>query len=137
MQNAVKWRSERTHDNNRDSVLQAIKSMARESVLDRDTALTVFNTIADNAGWDTVDSIATTYTVTVTLFGQTIGEFTDVEADSDDEAVSLVEGGADISLANLSVSVDFNGESLDDTIDLTGSWHFDLNDYIEFEAVED
>ena len=137
MNNAIKWRQGSTDRANRESVLNTLKSMVREEILDRDLALTVFNTIADNAGWDTVESIAMTYTVTVSLFGQTIGEFTEVEASDEDEAVSIVEQGFEISQADLSITVDFGNESLDDSIDLTDSWHLSLNDHIEFEATEE
>lgn len=133
----VDWRAKLVDASNRDKVLEGIKSVVRDGILDKDTALTVFNTIADRAGWDTEDKIQCTYTVTVTAFGQEIGEFTGVEAYDEDEACELVQSNYDITSADLSLSVDYAGDCVEDSIDLTSGWSIDLNDYIEFEANEE
>ena len=132
----VKWHTDYTSDYLRDQTLSVIKGLVRDNALDRDTALNVFNAIAERNSWETADSIATTYTVTVTAFGHEVGEFTGIEADDESDAISTVLNDMVVQDSTLNLELEFNEQYISDSISLD-SWSFDLSDYLDAEAVEE
>ena len=121
-----------TRSHNQDTILGVFRDLVRDDTLDKDTAVVIHNAIADAIGYDNVDSITTLYNVTVLFNGNEVGTFYDVEADDSDEAENVVL--ADISInATMNIEIEYNGDSVDNTIDLD-SW--DLNDDLTAEAVE-
>lgn len=132
----VKWRVNSVDGDNRDNTLLAIKRLVRDEILDRETALTVFNTIAHSTGWSEVSTIATTYTVTVTAFGHEVGEFTGVEANDESDAIQTVLQDMIVQDSTLNLELEFNEQYISDSINLD-SWSFDLSDYLDAEAVEE
>ena len=101
------------------------------SMIDED-ALGIYNGLADALGWDTVDSLTTTYRVTVTYKGDEIGEF-DVEADDEDSAIEDVRDNLSIE-ASMDITVEYGGNrSGNSTVDID-AW--DISDDLDFEVEE-
>ena len=107
-----------------ESTLNAIRYLVSESTLDRDTAVEVYNRIAHNNGWDTIDSINRKYNVTVYYKGSYIGEFTDVEADDEDSAQNDVLENMEVE-ASLSITLSYGNDSVSDEVDIDP---YDLDD---------
>ena len=97
--------------NNSTSALDVFKSEVRDGSLGRDYASNLYNTIAEACGWETVSTIATTYTVEVIYANNVIGSFEGIEADSEDEAQDKVMDELEVDNPVLSFTVSFNGDS--------------------------
>lgn len=67
-------------------ILGVMKDQIREGSMDTDNATDLYNRIAQACGFDTVDSIAITYTVTVSYYGDDLIVVENVEANSAEEA---------------------------------------------------
>ena len=118
--------------------LEVFKSEVREGNMERGYATELFNAIAEANGWQTVTAIATTYTVTVSVFGLDVMEVAGVEAESEDEACELVQGDTEVS----DLDINFTLTALGNTGYGTASgydYDFDsiLVDNMEFSATEE
>ena len=102
--------------------LDWFKSEVRNGSMTKEDALGIFNGLADALGWDTVDTIASTYLVTVTINDLEIGTFDGVEADDEDDAVAQVLENLD---AEATFEVSFNGQTITETYH--GGWDMDIN----------
>lgn len=100
--------------------------------MDKDEVLEAFNALAGALGWDTVDSLAMKWTVSVDYNGSTIGEFT-VEADDEDSAISELQDNLEISDVEISFVLNYNGDECSESINTT--YDFDSSD-LDFTAYE-
>jgi hypothetical protein len=106
------------------STLNVFKEQVRDGSLGRDYATGLYNEIAEACGWDSVSSIASTYSVDVIYNNDVIGTFSGIEADSEDEAQDKVMDDLEVSDAVLSFTVSCGSDSLQgeiypDTYDIT------------------
>lgn len=110
----------KTSNDLRTRAYEWFKSEARSGTMTKEDALSIFNGLADALGWDTVDSIASTYLVTVSINDLEVGTFDGVEADDEDEAVSEV-------LENLDAEAEFTVSYGNQTITETYSgWNLEV-----------
>ena len=100
--------------------LDWFKSEARSGSMAKEDALSIFNGLADALGWDTVTSIGSTYTVTVSINDLEVGTFDNVEADDEDDAVAQVLENLD---AELSMEVSFGDQTISETY---SNWNLDI-----------
>lgn len=118
--------------------LDIFKSEVREGSIERGYATELFNAIAEANGWQTVTAIATTYTVTVSVFGLDVLEVNGVEAESDDEACELVQG--DIEVSDLDINFNLTSMGSSGYGSASGyDYDFDsiIQDNMEFSATEE
>ena len=101
------------------------------SMIDED-ALGIYNGLADALGWDTVDSLTTTYRVTVLYNGDEVGEF-DVEADDEDSAIEDVRDNLSLE-ASMDISVEYGGNTSGTTTVYLDAW--DISDDLVFTVEE-
>lgn len=111
----------------RDKAIEWFKGEVRGGSMDKDDALGIFNGLADAIGWATIDTISSTYAVTVSVDDKVIGTFEGVEADDEDDAVAIV---TDEIEAEMTIELSYNGTTLSETF---SGW--DLS--IDAEAVEE
>lgn len=93
-----------------------------ESTMTKEDALGIYNGLAEALGWDTVTSINSTYSVTVTINDLEVGTFDGVEAEDEDEAVSLVLENLD---AEASFTVSYGDQTISETY--TGGWDMSID----------
>jgi len=124
----------RVNKNNREGVLKIIKSEVREGSLDKEYAIELFNGIAMECGWETVDSINSLYTVEVSYNGSTIGVFEGIEAHDEADAEDTLSNDIEIE-GELSLTISHNGQTITGSAFIDG-WN--LADELVFNAeVED
>jgi hypothetical protein len=109
--------------NNSESALYVFKSQIRDGHLGREYATMLYNELGEACGWDSVSSIASTYSVDVIYNNDVIGTFSGIEADSEDEATDKVMDDLEVTDAVLSFTVsigsdDMQGEIYPDTYDI-------------------
>jgi hypothetical protein len=97
---------------------------------DRETAIALYNEIADYCGWDHA-SVLTQYEVEVTYSGTVIGVFT-VEAEDDDAAIEEVQSNMD-SEATMTVTLSHGDEEIEGEVYLSS---YELDDHFEYRAWE-
>ena len=95
-----------------DNTLQAIKESVDDYTIDRDTAVTLYNRIADYNEWSNIKSIARKFTVEVVYNGSSVGEFT-VEADNEEAAEAEVSENLEITDATMSLSLSYGDQAVD------------------------
>lgn len=117
----------------RENALEAVRGMRDE--VDEESLVSMYNTIAEAVGWDTIDALTKTYTVTVSYKGYEVATFTEVEAESDGEACDKVLEDMDISDFNISIELTYGNNSESGEVSL-GSWDIDTDDF-EAEATEE
>lgn len=121
----------KTSNDLRTRAYEWFKSEARSGTMTKEDALSIFNGLADALGWDTVDSIASTYSVTVYVDGDEVGTFDEVEADDEDSACAEVTENLEIE-ATMFIRLNYNGSHREDEREVST---YDLD--ITAEAVED
>jgi hypothetical protein len=97
--------------------------MRSTDLVDRETAIALYNEIANACGWDEA-TVLTQYEVEVIYDDTTIGTFT-VEAEDEDSAMDIVRDNMEAE-ATMTVSVSFNDEACEGEI-YVSQW--DLNDF--------
>ena len=120
--------------NNSLSTLDVFKGQVRDGSLGKDYATGLYNEIAEACGWDSVSSIASTYSVDVIYNHDVIGTFEGIEADSEDEATDLVMDGLEVDNAVLSFTVSYGNDSLNAEIYPDT---YDISTDIELRATEE
>lgn len=106
--------------------------------INRDQALAIYNQIAVKCGKPSLDTVGAIYQVEVNWCdGTTIMVVEEVEADSEEEAVELVQDGFGIHSADLSLSLTYKGTVGTETI-YGLDWELDslINESLEFRATE-
>lgn len=127
---ATRRESNRIYEN----TLGAMQRMTREGEIDDESATSIYNEIAELNGWATVTTLCPKWTVQVQLFNETVGEFTDIEANDEDEACDKVRENIEIDDFTICVSLSYGDESIEGEVH--GSYRFDINDNLDFYAEE-
>ena len=122
-------------ENGLKSYIETVKSniltvLRATELVDRDTAIALYNEIADYYGWDHA-SVLTEYEVEVTYNGNTIGTFT-VEAEDDDAAIDVVRDNME-SEATMTISLSYDDQTLEGEAYI---YDYDLQESFEFRAWE-
>jgi len=115
----------------RDTLIEVLRDCAREDVVNRDTAQTIYDRIASALGLSSA-VIASLYTVEVVYQGEVILEVPDVEADDEDSAESEVSGNLELS-GTLHITATYGDHSDTNRIDVDG---YDLIDEVEYNTYE-
>jgi hypothetical protein len=114
LNNGKEWGASNTRNSNRADVLAIFKTEANSTMTEED-ALDLFNRIAIACGWDTAEAsdLRTRFRAEITLFGYTVLEIEDIEADDEDEAKQKVEGDISFDEVELRVNLTALGENGD------------------------
>ena len=104
--------------------------MRATELTDRETAIALYNEIADYYGWTHATAL-TEYEVEVTYNGNTIGTFT-VEAEDDDAAIDVVRDNME-SEATMTISLSYDDQTLEGEAYI---YDYDLQESFEFRAWE-
>ena len=114
------------------AVQENIQTVLRDTdVVDRETAVALYNEIADYYGWDHMTAL-NTYTVEVTYGGNLIGTFS-VEAEDDDTAIDEVQTNMEAE-GTMTLSLSYNDQEVSGEVYLDGS---DLCEFFEYRAWEE
>lgn len=111
----------------RDKAIEWFKSEVRGGSMVKEDALGIFNGLADALGWELLDNLTSTYSVTVTVEGRVIGTFEGVEADDEQDACDKVTEELE---AEMTIEVSYGRQTLTDTV-----YGWDLD--VEAEAEEE
>ena len=100
---------------NRADVLAIFKSEVSDGSMTEEDAVELFNKIATACGWEHAEEsdLRTRFRAEVTLFGYTVLEISDIEADNEDEAKDKVESDISFDEVILKVNLSTLGESGD------------------------
>lgn len=112
------------------STLSAMKELVSEGTLDHDTAVEVYNAIAGNNGWTTIEALTKKFRVSVSYKGYEIGAFEDIEADDSDKAIEYVCDNV-MESHSIEFSLELDGEYIQDKVDIDP---FDID--LDYEAEE-
>jgi len=116
----------------RGSAIDYFKNEVSEGTMSKEDAESMFNGLANAIGWD--EAVLTTlFTVTVDYNGETIAEFSDVEAEDEDSAVEEVRYNLEIEDVEVRFSVSYNGSTQRHAVNT--SYEFDGSE-LEFTATE-
>ena len=115
----------------RDKAIEWFKSEVRGGSMVKDDALGIFNGLADALGWDLLDTISSTYSVTVYVDGEEVGTFDEIEADDENSACDEVTENVDVE-ATMFIRLNYNGSHREDEREMSV---YDLD--ITAEAVEE
>ena len=121
------------HRRLRGEALDFFKYEVREGNMTKEDALSIFNGLAGALGWAQVETIATLFTVTVDYNGETIAEFSDIEADDEDSAVEEVEGNLEVEDVEVNFTVSYNGDTHTNSVNYT--YEFDAGE-LQYTATE-
>lgn len=134
---ASEWAMNSLRASNRADVLAIFKEEANSSMTEED-ALELFNKIAIACGWETAEAsdLRTRFRAEVTLFGYTVLEISDIEADDEDTAKQNVLDDISFDEVILKVNLSALGESGDYR---DSTWELDdfLNEHIDVTIYED
>ena len=111
-----------------EAVYEACKGMLNE--VDDESMISIYNTIAEACGWDTIDAFTKMYSVSVCYKDTEIAIFTDVEASSEDEAQDKVMDDMVINNVTISFDISYGNNSDSGEVELSS---YDV-DYDEFTA---
>ena len=111
---AVEWARNSLRAENRADTIAIFKEEADKTMTMED-ALELFNKIATACGWEHAEEsdLRTRFRAEVTLFGYTVLEISDIEADNEDEAKDKVESDISFDEVILKVNLSTLGESGD------------------------
>lgn len=129
-------------DHAKDSVTNRLRSHAvdwfkgevQEGSMTKEDALGIYNGLAGALGWEVLNSINSTYTVTVNYNGNTIAEFSGIEAEDTDSAEAEVFDNLEVEDVEINFMLSYNGETCRESVNAT--YEFDSAD-LEIEATED
>jgi hypothetical protein len=121
------------HRRLRGEALDFFKYEVREGNMSKDDAVGIFNGLAGALGWAEVQTIATLFTVTVDYEGETIAEFSDIEADDEDSAVDEVSNNFELEDVEVAFTLSYNGDVNSNAVNIT--YQFDSSD-LTFTATE-
>ena len=109
-----------------EAVYEACKGMLNE--VDDESMISIYNTIAEACGWDTIDAFTKLYTVSVCYKGTEVAIFTDIEADDEESAQDKVL--EDMSIDNVSIAFDISyGNNSDSGEVEVSSWDIDTDEF--------
>jgi hypothetical protein len=90
----------------------AIKESVDDYTIDRDTAVALYNRIADYNEWTNITNFTRKFIVEVVYNGSSVGEFT-VEADNEEAAEAEVSENLEITDATMSLSLSYGDQAVD------------------------
>ena len=111
--------------------LSVMRNVAKE--MDSDSALSIYNDIAEANNWTTLETLTSLYTVTVDFNGHTIAEFSDIEAEDEDSAIEEVRNNYSIDSVTTRVEVSYGDQSGSERVDIDP---YLVEDDIDFTAIE-
>lgn len=122
-----------------EQLFEELKEQLSASTISQETAEMIYGNMASSFGWSAVNFNTKTWTVTVSLYGDEIGEVEGIEAEDSEDACQQVQDSFD--LYNVDATAEFrDGNGDRHTLELSGIEH-DLNDYfmsnLEFSADEE
>ena len=100
------------------NTLQALRNLVANGDLYKSNATEVYNAIADESGWDNIDSIQASYNVNVSYDNEHVFTATNVEADDEDSACELVLDNLEISNVSISFDIEYGDDSENSSISL-------------------
>jgi hypothetical protein len=135
---AVEWARNSLRAENRVDTLAIFKSEVSDGSMTEEDAVELFNKIATACGWEHAEEsdLRTRFRAEVTLFGSTVMEIVDIEADDEDDAKNKVL--EDISFDEVILKV--NMSSLGDQGDYRDTtWELDdfLQEHVDCVIYED
>lgn len=101
----LKWELSRQRRRTQESAYDACKNMLGE--VDDESMVSIYNTIAEACGWDTIEAFTKMFSVTVMYNGSEIAIFEDVEAQDEDEACNTVLENMQVESANISFDISY------------------------------
>lgn len=99
-----------------ENTLQVLRGEARNGDITSDYATDLHNKLASAIGFDEVESIQSTYSVTVSYNGEEIATFTGIEADDEDDATDKVSNDLEVEEVEISITVNYDGNSESATV---------------------
>ena len=96
--------------------LQVLRGEVRNGDITSDYATDLHNKLASTIGFDEVESIQSTYSVTVSYNGEEIATFTGIEADDEDDATDKVSNDLEVEEVEISITVNYDGNSESATV---------------------
>ena len=117
------------------AMLMAFREYVQGSTEDNDKVamLNLYNQIADAVGYTRISTLANKFNVVVEYNGTTVAEFSDIEADDEDEAVEEVRDNLEIEDAELSLTISYNGDTCNESVQMD-TW--DISSELEIRAYE-
>lgn len=99
-----------------DGTLEVLREEVANGDLEKDYAVELHNKLASVIGFDEVESIQQTYTVTVSYNGEEVTMFNNIEADSEDDAVDKVSSDLEVDDVEVSITLSYNGMTAGSTV---------------------
>jgi hypothetical protein len=96
--------------------------------VDDESMVSIYNTIAEAVGWDTIDAFTKNYTVTVMYQGNEVAMFQDVEAEDEDNACDTVLENMNIDSCTISLSISYGNRTEDAEVEVS-SWDLDTDEF--------
>ena len=113
-----------------DAIAATLKDELREGTMDKDNVNELYARIAERADLP-ARTINNTYSVTVSYNGESIAEFSGIEADNEDSAVEEVENNMDVEV-EINFTLSYNNDTEYGSVSQS-SYDFDL----DYEANEE
>ena len=111
----------------RGKIIDVFRYAIQEDVIPHDTAVTLYNSIADSLNWEQVSHILATFTVVVSYKGYEIGEFNEVEADDEDSASQYILEHMDVD-ARITLRLEHDYQTIENEVELS-TWELDGDDF--------
>jgi hypothetical protein len=121
-----------TNNDLQDKAINHFRSEVLEGNLSSDTALEIYNSLAEALGWKTVNNLAILFTVVVSYNGNTIAEIEDIEAEDSGSAEDEVSSELQVEDVEVSFQISYKGKSYGDTVNTT----YEFDDEFEYQAIE-
>lgn len=125
----------RAHLEIRDNIIKFFQGQVINGDFNNDEATDLFNNMADELGWEQVNSIRTLWQVAVHYQGNELITFNDVEAFDSSEAEELVENELEISDLDVSFDIKYGDQSSYVSATITADNHTLVED-LTFHASE-
>lgn len=112
------------------------KSEVREGNMEEDYAVGLYNNLASQLDWSTIDNLSVKYTATVNFLGDELFTINDIEADDEESAKQSVWDDFNISNVRISFDVESQGEAGYFKGDIYGDLDDFITDNLEVEVQE-
>lgn len=119
-------------DNISNGIVDTLKGEVREGNMEKDYANALYREFCNNVGL-VLKEINNAYSVTVSYEGTELAVFTDIEADSDDDAIEFVKDNMDISDIEVTLTLEFEGSTQYGSVSLSP---YELELDFDYEAEE-
>ncbi len=112
------------------------KSEVREGNMEEDYAVGLYNNLASQLDWSTIDNLSVKYTAVVNFLGDELFTINDIEADDEESAKQSVWDDFNISNVRISFDVESQGEACYFKGDIYGDLDDFITDNLEVEVSE-